>query len=481
MTSSPRLLVIADVGGEERRHVGDEAMLEANLAAFRRLVPEVAFTVVSHDPAWTAARYGVDTVAPLGFPRDPVAGAEREAMLDRVLTDAAGRRKEDATIDAVARADGLVVSGGGNLSSTWPDLLYERAALMHLARIFEKPAVVLGQTLGPRLGDDERRLLAETLTWARFVGLRELPSAALALELRVPPERIWYQCDDALSLEEVPAPVSGSDRSGAPAIAVTIDPQVRAAGEAVFGPLVRQLRELSESTGAPLILIPHVFGNESEALPSDLTEARVLAERLGLSHTVIAAGLDARQARQVTGDSVLVISSRYHPLVFGLAAGTPSIGIYGDEYCRIKLQGALAHARLERWTLTYEDVVRGRLLPNALELWHARGEVRRELESRREAWREEARRRWAAVLRALDPAMTIPPVESSTMFGRPIEDVAPALVSALEARRKAWEWERASFERYARPLQPEMGLRRTLRRSVSVLRAKLRHIGLGRQ
>jgi len=407
-------------------------------------------------------------------------------MLDRVLADAPGRRREDATIDAVARADGLVVSGGGSLSSTWPDLLYERAALIHLARIFAKPAVVLGQTIGPRLGGDERRLLAETLSWARFVGLRELPSAALALELRVPPERVWYQCDDALFLEGVPEPVRVSDRSGAPAVAVTIDPQVRASGEAVFGSLVRQLRELSETTGAPLILIPHAFGKESGAVPSDLTEARVLAERLGLSHTVIAAGLDARQARQVTGDSALVISSRYHPIVFGLAAGIPAIGIYGDEYCRIKLQGALAHARLERWTLTYEEVVRGQLLPNALELWHARGKVRRELESRHEAWREESRRRWVTVLRALDPAMTIPPAESATMFGRPIEDVAPALVSALEARRKAWEGERASFEslaarcaetqRYARFLELEMRLRRTLRRSTSALRAKVRRI-----
>jgi len=95
----------------------------------------------------------------------------------------------------------LIVSGGGNFSSTWPDLLYERATLLHLARIFGKPAVVLGQTLGPELSGAERRLLAETLSSARFVGLRELPSAVLAMELGVPPERLWYQCDDALFVE----------------------------------------------------------------------------------------------------------------------------------------------------------------------------------------------------------------------------------------------------------------------------------------
>jgi len=364
MPSPIRLLVIADVGGEETRHLGDEAMLEANLEAIRRLVPEVAFTVVSRDPAWTAARYGVDAVAPFGFPGDRSAGAERAGMLDRLLSEATRRERANAatnapldmvnaTVAAVGTAEGVIVSGGGNLSSTWPDLLYERVALLSLARIFGKPAIVLGQTMGPSLTYEERRLLAETLSSARFVGVRELDSMALTLELGVPPERIWYQTDDALFLEGhsqfEPKSASISGVTGAQAIAVTIDPQMRAAGDHLFGALVSQLRELSETTGAPLALIPHAFGNESAAVPSDLTEARVLAERLRLSHTVIAEGLDADQAKRLTGEATLVISSRYHPIVFGLAAGVASIGIYGDEYCRIKLQGALAHAQLERW------------------------------------------------------------------------------------------------------------------------------------
>lgn len=487
-----RLLVIADVGGAETRHIGDEAMLESNLCAFRRLIPGVAFTVVSRDPAWVAARYGVNAVAPFGFPRDISACAERRALLDRLLADAAsharGNATTNATSDAVARADGLVVSGGGNLSASWPDLLYERAALLHLARNFGKPSVVLGQTIGPNLGGDEHRLLAETLPSARFVGVRELPSAVLALELGVPPERIWYQSDDALFLEGNPETVPMFTRSGEPTIAVTIDRQVRAAGGEVFGSLVSQLRELSEVTGARLILMPHAYGNESAAAPSDLTEARLIAGGIGLSRTIIAEGLDAVWARRLTGEAAMIISSRYHPIVFGLGAAVPSIGIFGDEYCRIKLQGALAHARLERWAITYDDVTRGELLTSALKLWHARDEVRRELESRREAWREESRERWDAVLRALDPATTIPPAADGTMFGRPMRDVAPALAPALEARRRWLELERKSVEgvtarfdeaqRRARSSEDETRVGKKVRRCVSAMRSKLRRIGL---
>ncbi|HET8774299.1 MAG TPA: polysaccharide pyruvyl transferase family protein [Thermoanaerobaculia bacterium] len=448
-----RLLVIADVGGEATRHIGDEAMLEANLDAFRNLLPNVAFTVVSRDPAWTAARYGVEGAALVGFPRHPRAQAERRALLDRLLAG-----QQHPTVDAVAGADGVVVSGGGNLSSSWPDLLYERVALLQLARKLGKPAVVLGQTIGPRLRDEERRLLADSLSSARFAGVRELPSAALALELGVPMERLWYQTDDALKCGWGQTPTTLNS------IAVTIDPLVRARA-AVFNPLIAQLRELSQATGAQLVLIPHVFGDDS--LPSDLTEARVIAERLALPSTAIAAGLDAHEVRALTGAASLIVSTRYHPIVFGLGAGVPAIGIYGDEYCRIKLQGAQAHARLDRWTLTYDDVARGALLPGALELWRTRDDVRRDLGPRLDAWREESRERWTAVLRALDPAQAIPAAGPSTMFGRPIDAVAPALAAALEARRKAWEWEQQSVER-------EMRLRRALRGYVSALRVKVR-------
>ena len=416
MNSPTRLLVIADVRGEHARHIGDEAMLEANLDAVRKLLPEVAFTIVCSDPAWTTAHYGVDAVATFGFPRASSAAIERAALLDQLLAEAPSWKQVNpaingslegsrATIAALASADGLVVSGGGNLSSTWPDLLYERVALLHLARLFGKPAILLGQTIGPNLARDEHRRLAETLSSARFVGVRERPSADLALEMGVPTERIWYQSDDALFLETNSGSVSpGIQRptSAVNRIAVTIDPQVRAASKALFDVFVSQLRKISLTTGAPLILIPHAFGNESAAVPSDLTEANLLAEELALSSTAVAAGLNPREAMRVTGEAALVISSRYHPIVFGLAGGVPSIGIYGDDYCRIKLQGALTHAGLENWTLTYDDVGRGKLSSMARKLWRTRRQIRRQIESRHEAWREEYQRRWTAVLRALD-------------------------------------------------------------------------------
>jgi polysaccharide pyruvyl transferase WcaK-like protein len=58
-----RLFAVGDVGGPSSYHLGDEAMLEANVDAFRQIVPGIQFTVMSADPAWTGKRYGVESAS----------------------------------------------------------------------------------------------------------------------------------------------------------------------------------------------------------------------------------------------------------------------------------------------------------------------------------------------------------------------------------------------------------------------------------
>lgn len=435
MTPNPRLLLIADIGGEGARHIGDEAMLEANLGALRALFPQASFTVVVRAPEWLGRRYGVAAIPAVSS-------------------------------DAVASCHAVILSGGGNLASSWPDLLRERVTLLELAHRFGKPSVVLGQTIGPHLSDEERQLLAATLPQARFVGVRELPSAMLAISLGVPPERIWYQFDDALRPDEA-VPVLPD----AATIAVTIDPQLRATGKLLFEALAAQLRTLADATGARLVLVPHAFGDEGA--PSDLTEARLLAAAIGGQRIVI----DVDDARSAAASASLVISSRYHPIVFGLLAGVPSLGIYGDDYCRVKLQGALAHAGLERWTLTYDEVASGRLLEMSRELWASRESIRQTLDARMASWRAECGERWAAVRQAITGEGA--PVPSSTLFGRPVEEVLPRLASAFAEQRQWSEHVLASSERRHREtqlfLQRELGPRRTFVRYLAALRRRFHH------
>ena len=116
---------------------------------------------------------------------------DSEQRLAAVLALAEGRdtlAADDsarAVVAAVAAADGVLIAGGGNLASTWPLHVYERAALAGIAARLGRPLVVSGQTLGPDLRGRDRELVAELLRSARLVGVRESSSHLLASDLGV--------------------------------------------------------------------------------------------------------------------------------------------------------------------------------------------------------------------------------------------------------------------------------------------------------
>jgi polysaccharide pyruvyl transferase WcaK-like protein len=115
-----------------------------------------------------------------------------------------------------------------------------------------------------------------------------------------------------------------------------------------------------------------------------------------------------REVRWLTERAVLVVSSRYHGLVFATAAGVPAVGLYSDRYTRVKAEGALAHAGLEKWTLGLDAVATGGLFRAATQLWERRAEVRRQLHRLQERAVGAERARWEAIRGALEPEAAIP-------------------------------------------------------------------------
>jgi polysaccharide pyruvyl transferase WcaK-like protein len=445
----PRLVFVADVDSGHR-HVGDEAMLEANLEALQLRLPGMRATVISARP-WRG-RAGDDNVTGPGFPpADEATERERLLLLRRFLraaeaVDGAGRLPAaDPTADlvrALRQADALVVSGGGNLNSRWPEHLVERVALARLAQRLGKPLAFLGQTLGPELTVVERDLLGGVLRQARWVGVRDLPSAALALALGVTPERLDHQLDDAFLLPPRPPDPEESRQlpvfDGQPSIAVTLHPFAPAGDDAVRS-IAAQLTAVARATGARLLFVPHEEARESSDGRFERAIAAMLPPEVESSILPI---LPARLTRWVTGQGSLVISSRFHPLVFGLSAAVPSLGIFADEYCRVKNRGAMTHAaQEERWSLSLHEATSGVLAPRAIELWAQRERVSHELTLLEAGWRERDARRWPRLLAALGlpgaGAEPAPPEDDGQLLGHEPRALALALASALAGRDDA--------------------------------------------
>lgn len=375
--------MIGDVGGAHSYHVGDEAMLESNVRLLRTIDPNATLHVVSADPDFTATTYEVEGLPRLGF--DNCASDEaREALLARLSHVHWTSETPRAFARMADESDGLLISGGGNLRSTWPNCIYERVALCRKAVANGAPIIILGQTLGPELNARHRELVSEIVQAAWWIGVREAQSFALALELGALPERLSYQIDDAAELWKEAADIEPACLPfpvDTPWIGVTFHPFVDPTGDdPLLDQLADHLEQTSARTGCQLVFIPHARAAATMGAPwSDEDVGRALARRMRSTMLHLLPVLSARQVARLTGQAQMIVSSRYHPIVFGLAQGVPCLGIWADLYTRTKLRGALQHFDRIDDSCSLEGIRQQQLARKLTELWDSRAAAREKI------------------------------------------------------------------------------------------------------
>lgn len=321
-----RIVAIGDIGVNDTMiHIGDEAMFGALVGAVRsRGVEQI--TGISSNPAESAARYGIDAVEPLGFGGDR---AENEARMLGILSATDDRAR--AVVEAVHAADGVVIAGGGNMTSLWPHHVYERATLGSIAVALGKPLVVTGQTIGPELVDRDAELVAGLLSGARLVGVREPSSHALVTRLGVT-SPFEQTIDDASYLVD-DEPARGDY------CLVSLANHV---GDADRDAVVREVAALLDGLDLPVRFLAH-FGSlvPEQSRGDSVMHDRVIAAMR--SPATVVTPTTSEDAAHLARGAALVVSSRYHPVVFAVPAGVPAIGIPVDEYTGVKLRGALGN------------------------------------------------------------------------------------------------------------------------------------------
>lgn len=339
-----RVVVIGDVGVvDEMVHLGDEAMFDALVEALRAR-GATSIVGVSNAPAETAERYGVEAVGRIGFSG---ARAEMQARFDRVLRCSAGERALPAddpawtVIEAVSGADAVAIAGGGNLASTWPMHVFERAALGGIAERAGRPLVVTGQTFGPRLDRADRELVASLLRSAQLVGVREHASADLARRLGVAADRLAANRDDAsfLGADHETKP---HDVARWPSGMLLMSLSVHLGGlprvPTVAG-LAGALDRLAGRSGLPVVFHPHFGSIDSGRRRGDEVLHDEVRGRMASDAELLRVGTP-RAAAALARSASMLVTSRYHPAVFAGPTGVPTAALAADDYTAVKLRGA---------------------------------------------------------------------------------------------------------------------------------------------
>ncbi len=339
-----RVVAMGDVGVlDDMMHIGDEAMFEACIGELRqRGITDIVG--LSANPADTAARYGIEAVA---LPTD-----DRTAALTETLRG----------------SDAAIITGGGNLSSLWPTHVRTRSAIGRIARDLGKPLVVTGQTIGPHLDVTDSALVAELLGSARLVGLRESRSYQLCQRLGIPAELLRQTVDDASFLVTEPVETSGY-------CLVTLANHVGDTDRgAVEQSIAALLNDVVATTGLSIVFSPHFAALTPGPARGDSAIHERIAALLSAPARVLPV-TDSRDAARLARGAALVVCSRYHPAVFAVSAGVPTIGIPVDDYTETKLTGALSNFG-QHSTLAVPRLLGGEGAALLRQTWAARQEIR---------------------------------------------------------------------------------------------------------
>ena len=288
-------------------NAGDDSIAAALVAGIRACAPDMPITFLCKDTKNSAKKYGVRTV-----PRFNIPAVLREMRTARLL-----------------------ISGGGNLlqNTTSARSLFYYTTIIRLAKRRGLRVFVLGNGLGPILGEKYERDVAKTLALADRITLREPQSLDYAASLGIPRDRLTLSADPALLLT--------------PADARRVDYILKNVGNVPhFAVSLRSFATLrsEEVDGADEDSFAATFAAEVDAIAArtgakplyilmQSSRDRALTEKVNAAAAVkgeILGGLTAREIMGVLGRCEFVISMRLHLLIYAVAVGKPPLGISYD-------------------------------------------------------------------------------------------------------------------------------------------------------
>lgn len=383
MCSARPFLVIGSSNGST--NLGDQSMWESAVDTLRAKVGPVP-VVTDAMPGWQAPRPEVHILPMLhpefkrwkGTPRSKLeAGAMLVANRDRggrarrfanlFAQGRMGGQAAAAWYEAIDSVEAVIVSGAGGITDEFAlHGVFGWSAILERAAAQGKPVALIGQGVGPIRSTNIARQAKRLLDVADLITVRDHLSADVVRSIS-PSSAAIVTADWAIALR-----VTEDDRKeatyhaqrlagGVPFSVVSFHDRVTASRSAVDA-LCHALRGTVERAKARNEVVLGLANSTSIGRGDDrvfMNRLRAgLPENLRESFRVQDIEFRVPVARALFGEGKIVIASRYHPLVFALAEGTPAVGISFDEYYDQKLVGAL------RWYGEEDRVVR---LPNELD------------------------------------------------------------------------------------------------------------------
>lgn len=251
---------------------------------------------------------------------------------------------------AIAASSGVIYSGAGAMNDDYAvHGVHSWRVIAEWAAAAGKPVAMVGQGIGPVDHPANRDSASALVQIPDYLGVRDAKSAAEAADLGRPLVRTDVRPDWALAVgidarsRDVAERLHENYAASGPFVAVSVHRRASTRNRHLDA-LAEQVAELvtpQVRSGVRVIFVPNMTGSRYS---DDRRTARELLarwpEELTAASVIHEGSSDAAVVKALLARADALISTRYHPLVFALSEGTPTIGVAYDDYYVQKLVGA---------------------------------------------------------------------------------------------------------------------------------------------
>lgn len=288
----PRFLLSGYFG---KGNLGDDLILAGEILALRNADPDCEIEVLSGSPRNVACKFDVESV---------------------------NRFNPFQVLSAMIRTDCLITGGGGILQDVTGRLSpYYYLTLAKMARLLDKLDVHWGIGIGPFKSSTVTRMVADELTQADLVFIRERFSLSWFDRPTIPYPDVTTGADLAFFLADM-LPAPRQPVSGTP---VTLGLSIRPGRffNSIKGDLLNSLAQLLENTVDKILIFPF-----DKAMDEEIS--RDMAGKLGKQAAVLSGGITLEKAIEAMDEVTVMIGMRLHSLILACLRGRPFIGMPYD-------------------------------------------------------------------------------------------------------------------------------------------------------
>jgi len=303
-----------------------------------------------------------------------------------------------------------VISTDDVFSSTY-GLAFKCLAPIQTAQAFDKPVVLLGQSIGPFEKENEYRAFVRAMKEVRLITARESVTLEYVRDMKLEKTRIELTADPAFCLEPETGIVDDLWKTynipnEKTIIGIAPSQAISYFGRTSFADHFNTLKHLIESLlkqfQCHIVLLPHV--EDTDTRNDDRILCEQLFRNLDLSEniTVISLSHSAEEIRALISKLDIIMAERMHAAIAGLSEAVPTFVIGYSIKAKGILSDIFGSASIEDYMLPIADLSEEVLKNKVKNLLEKKSEVARHLSKVMPKVKENARRNFTLTLDILE-------------------------------------------------------------------------------